>query len=286
MKPSAPNWVCRGRAVPLGDRALVMGVVNVTPDSFSDGGRYLDPAAAVAHGIALAGEGADILDIGGESSRPGAEPVSPEEERRRVIPVVAELARSTSCLLSVDTTKASVAEAAVEAGAHIVNDITALAGDPRMRDVVRATGAGAVLMHMQGTPRTMQDAPRYDDVVAEVRRCLADRVEQVCAGGVSREALVVDPGIGFGKTPAHNVALLARLDELASLRRPVLVGVSRKSFLGHLTGRPVGERLVPSLGALAYAVLRGAHIVRVHDVKESCDVARLLAIFATAQVAR
>ncbi len=277
-------WRCRDRMIDCAARPLIMGILNVTPDSFSDGGAYFDPAAAIARGLRMAEEGADILDIGGESSRPGAAPVAPEEERRRVEPVVSALARATRCLISVDTTKASVADAALRAGAHIVNDIAALRGDPEMARTARAHGAGVVLMHMQGTPQTMQAAPHYGDVASEVRAFLEERIDAARAAGLSDEQLVIDPGIGFGKTVAHNVALLADLSSFAALRRPILVGVSRKSFLGALTGRPVADRLAPSLAAMAFAFARGAHIARVHDVKESCETAHLIGILRTGQV--
>lgn len=271
-------WRCRARAVDCSSRPLVMGVLNVTPDSFSDGGRYFDPERAVARGLEMAREGADILDIGGESSRPGAQPVAEDEERRRVEPVVRALARQTDRLISIDTSKASVAAVALEAGAHIINDITALRGDPYMADVARESGAGVVLMHMQGTPQTMQINPSYTDVVREVIDFLRARIAFAESAGISRECLAVDPGIGFGKTVEHNVALLSALLRFAELGRPVLVGVSRKRFLGALTGRDVHDRLVPSLIAMAFALMNGAQIVRVHDVKESCETARLIAI--------
>ena len=256
-----------------------MGILNVTPDSFSDGGRFLSPDAAVEHALRMARDGARILDIGGESSRPGAEAVSVEEELDRVIPVIERLASRYDGCLSVDTTKAVVAEQALAAGAHIINDITALTGDPGMPDVARRYGAGVVLMHMQGQPRTMQVAPHYGDVLAEVVAYLGQRVSDLVLLGLDRSCLAVDPGICFGKTLEHNLELLRGLPTLARLGCPVVVGVSRKSFLGRLTGRETGDRLVPSLIALAYAAVRGAHILRVHDVKESCEVARLLAKF-------
>ena len=276
-KPSC--WMCRDRALALGPAAAVMGILNVTPDSFSDGGRYLDHAAAVRRGLAMAGEGAAILDVGGESSRPGAAAVSVDEELRRVVPVVAELARQTGCLISIDTTKAEVAEQALRAGAHIINDITALTGDPDLAGVARRHGAGVVLMHMQGTPRTMQEQPHYAEVVADVRAYLLDRVNALAAAGLDRARLALDPGICFGKTIEHNLDLLRGLPKLAGLGFPLVVGVSRKSFLGALTGRAVADRLAPSLAALAFAVQQGAHILRVHDVKESCEVVSLLAKF-------
>ncbi len=272
-------WACRDRVLTLGPEAGIMGILNVTPDSFSDGGCFLSHDAAIQRGLIMAEEGALILDVGGESSRPGAQGVTVEEELRRVVPVIAELARQTTCLISIDTTKAAVAEQALIAGAHIINDITALTGDPAMAGVAQRAGAGVVLMHMQGTPRTMQVQPGYRDVVAEVRDYLAGRLRVLLDLGLAREAMVVDPGLGFGKTVEHNVDLLRGLPLLSALHRPVLVGVSRKSFLGVLTGRPVSDRLAPSLAALAFAVQRGAHLLRVHDVKESCEVVRLLAKF-------
>jgi len=269
-----PVWRCRGRVFPLGTRTLVLGVLNVTPDSFSDGGRFAALDAALARADQMMAEGADILDVGGESSRPGATPVPAEIEAARVLPVVEALARDPRCVISVDTRKASVARAALERGAHIVNDITAL-GDPEMAAVVRDAGAGLLLMHMRGEPRTMQEDPRYGDVVAEVRAFLAERVAAAQRAAIAADAIAVDPGIGFGKTLEHNVTLIARLPELASLGRPLVVGVSRKRMLGALTGRPVDERLAAGLAALTVCVLQGAHGVRVHDVKESCDAVRV-----------
>lgn len=283
MAPRPPLlWRCRDRELRLGARPLVMGIVNVTPDSFSDGGRYVEPAAALAQARRLRAEGADLLDLGGESTRPGAAAVSAEEEWRRLAPVLEALAAEGAggALLSVDTTKAAVARRALELGAHIINDISALTADPAMAGVARDFQAGVVLMHLQGTPRTMQQAPHYDDVVAEVCGYLAGRLAALAAAGLDPARLAVDPGIGFGKSVEHNLQLLAHLDRLAALGRPVLVGVSRKSFLGRLTGREApGERLAGSLAAAMYALQRGAHIIRVHDVKESCDVAKLVAIF-------
>lgn len=273
------EWRVRRRVVRFDGPAVIMGILNVTPDSFSDGGRYTEPGPAIERGLQMVREGASILDIGGESSRPGAEPVSAAEEIRRVVPVLAGLAAASDVLLSVDTTKAEVAEQALAAGAHIINDISALTADPGMTDVARRRGAGVVLMHMQGTPRTMQREPSYEDVVEEVARYLEERVRTLAEAGLDPACLAVDPGLGFGKTVEHNVALLRGLPRLARLGRPVLVGASRKSFLGRLTGRAVDERLAPSLAALAFSVQQGAHILRVHDVKESCEVACLLAKF-------
>jgi dihydropteroate synthase len=250
----------------LGERTLVMGIVNVTPDSFSDGGAFLDPAAAVEHGLRLASEGADILDVGGESTRPGAAPVPEEEELRRVVPVVRGLAARCAVPVSVDTTKAAVARAALDAGASIVNDVSALRFDPALGPAVAAAGAALVLMHMRGEPRTMQQEPRYDDLLGEVRAELAAALARAEAAGIDPGRTVVDPGIGFGKTLEHNLALIGRLAELEALGRPILVGPSRKSFIGRITGAPPGERVEGTIAACCLAAARGAHAVRVHDV--------------------
>ncbi|HEX2266313.1 MAG TPA: dihydropteroate synthase [Solirubrobacterales bacterium] len=244
-----------------------MGVVNVTPDSFSDGGLYLDPEAAVARGRELAAVGAEILDVGGESTRPGAEAVSAEEELRRVVPVIRGL-RDLDCRVSVDTSKAEVAAAALEAGAEIVNDVTALRGDPEMAALCAEREAGVVLMHMLGDPRTMQDDPRYDDVVAEVKAFLAERIEAATAAGIDEERIWLDPGIGFGKTAAHNMELLRRLGELRELGRPLVVGTSRKSFIGRIDGSAADERLGGTIASSVLAAAEGAEVLRVHDVAE------------------
>lgn len=262
----------------------VMGIVNVTPDSFSDGGLYLDHSDAVRHGLALAGAGAAILDVGGESTRPGAKAVGDAEEMRRVVPVVRDLAAATTVPISVDTTKASVAAAALEVGATIVNDVSAGIGDPEMLGVVASTGAGYVAMHMLGTPRTMQDDPRYDDVVREVGDFLRARVESAMAAGVRSDGILVDPGIGFGKTLRHNLELLAGVPEIARTAGvPVLVGASRKSFLGAiLGGLPAADREEATLATTVWAFERGAAVVRVHDVEASVRVARLLDVMQRA----
>ncbi len=245
----------------------VMGIVNVTPDSFSDGGRYLDADAAIAHGLELAAQGAAIIDVGGESTRPGAEPVTETEELRRVVPVIEALrAALPDTRISVDTCKAAVARAALDAGAEIVNDVTALRGDPEMAALVAERGVTVCLMHMQGEPRTMQDDPHYDDVVGEVAQFLAERLAAAVAAGVAAERVILDPGIGFGKTVDHNLELLHRLDELVALGRPLLIGTSRKSFLGRLTGREVDDRLAGTIATNVIAFERGARIFRVHDV--------------------
>ena len=246
---------------------LVMGVLNVTPDSFSDGGRFLDHEAAVAHGLSMVGEGADVVDVGGESTRPGAEPVDETEERRRVVPVVEALAPHVR--VSIDTAKASVAEAAVEAGATLINDVGA-----SLHRLAAAMGVGWVAMHMQGTPRTMQREPRYADVVAEVSSFLLERAAAATEAGVAE--VWVDPGIGFGKTLDHNLSLLRHLPTLVGSGHPVLVGTSRKSFLGTLAhGAPVHDRLEGSLATAVYAVAHGARMVRVHDVAPTAQAVRL-----------
>ena len=246
-----------------------MGVVNVTPDSFSDGGRYLDARTAIEHGVELAGQGAAILDVGGESTRPGADPVPVEEELRRVVPVVEGLAGTAR--VSVDTSKTAVAAAALDAGADYVNDVTAFRSEPGLAELVADRGVDCCLMHMLGTPRTMQDDPRYDDVVAEVKAFLEERLAFAVGQGIAEERVMLDPGIGFGKTVEHNLALIGRLDELVAIGRPLVFGVSRKSFLGKLTGREVGERAVATAAANVLALERGASIFRVHDVAETRD---------------
>jgi dihydropteroate synthase len=243
-----------------------MGVVNVTPDSFSDGGLYLDAGKAVARGLELAAEGADILDVGGESTRPGSRPTPEAEEIERVVPVIAALRERTPVLVSVDTTKAAVARAALDAGADIVNDTSALRFDPAMAGTVAQSGAGLVLMHMQGTPLTMQDAPCYDDLLGEIRAFLAERIRVAAAAGIPEERLIVDPGVGFGKTFEDNLALLRGQEAFHALGRPLLMGFSRKAFLGRILDRPPAERLEGTIAAAVLAVERGAHILRVHDV--------------------
>jgi dihydropteroate synthase len=255
---------------------LVMGVVNVTPDSFYDGGRYASPETAVAHALELERQGADILDIGGESTRPGATPVDAAEEWRRVRPVLEALAGRTAAALSIDTQKPAVARAALAAGACIVNDIAANREDPEMVRLLAETGAGYVCMHMQGTPQTMQTAPRYTDVTAEVGEFFARQLARLTAAGVRAEQVVLDPGIGFGKTLEHNLRLLATVDCFRRFNRPLLLGASRKSFLGQLLGVPAAERLPGSLACAAWAVLRGVQIVRTHDVAATRQVVRTL----------
>jgi dihydropteroate synthase len=259
-----------------------MGVINVTPDSFSDGGEFLHPEIAVARGVALAAEGADLLDVGGESTRPGSDPVSADVELGRVLPVIRGLREATDVPVSIDTSKAEVAEQAIAAGASFVNDVTALRADPRMAEVVAAAGVPVCLMHMRGTPKTMQDDPRYDDVVAEVAAFLAERVRAAEAAGIAADRICVDPGIGFGKTGEHNLALIRHLDAIAEAG-PVVVGVSRKRFLGAIIGDPDRDRAVATAAANVEAVRRGAWMVRVHDVRPTRDA---LAIAAAVEAAR
>jgi dihydropteroate synthase len=270
--PPAPTLLS-GRPMRWGERTYVMGVVNVTPDSFFDGGRFATPEAAVAHGQALADAGADLLDVGGESTRPGAAPVPIADEARRVVPVVERLAGLVAAPLSVDTRNAPVAREALAAGASLVNDVSGLGHDPALASVVAEAGAALCLMHIQGTPETMQADPRYDDVVGEVLESLAASIERAVAAGVPRNRLWVDPGIGFGKTTGHNLFLLRHLHELRVLGAPVVVGPSRKAFLGVLAGgRPPDQRLPGTLAsATAVAILNGADVVRVHDVREVKD---------------
>jgi dihydropteroate synthase len=271
-------WQLRDRQLTIGPRPLVMGIVNVTPDSFSDGGRYLAADAAIAHALRLVQEGADLLDIGGESTRPGSEPVSLDEELRRVTPVVEALAAKTQAPLSIDTSKAEVARQCLKLGAHVINDVTALTGDPLMPRVAKEFGAGVVLMHMQGTPATMQLDPRYDDVVAEVRQYLEARVNDLVRQGLQRETLAVDPGIGFGKKHRHNMELLARLGEFQRLGRPLCLGVSRKGTIDKIVNRPVQERVFGSVAIACHAAMRGAaQIIRVHDVQATTDALRVIA---------
>lgn len=265
-------------------RPAVMGVLNVTPDSFSDGGRFLDAADAVAHGRRLAEEGAAVVDVGGESTRPGALPVDAEEELRRVVPVLEGLA---GVPLSIDTSKAAVARRALELGAEMVNDVTALRADPELVEVVAEHDAYLCLMHMQGEPRTMQAAPRYRDVVSEVAAFLEERLAFAVAHGVREELVCLDPGIGFGKTPDHNLELVRRLDVLASLGRPVLVGLSRKSTLGKVLGDPEATQgtLAASLGAAVAAFERGAWMLRVHDVRETVEALAVAAAVERGRIA-
>lgn len=266
---------CRGKTLTFGEYTHVMGILNVTPDSFSDGGHYLDADRAVAHAKVMVAEGATLIDIGGESSRPGAVPVPAEEELSRVVPVIRALAGAVDVPLSVDTYKACVARHALEAGAHLVNDITALHGDAEMAAVVAEMEAGVILMHIQGTPRTMQLAPHYDDVVNEIRQWLQERVQLAEASGIAPERIIADPGIGFGKTTAHNLEILKRLDAFRELGKPMLIGTSRKAFIGTVLDLPLEERGEGTVATVCWAIAHGADIVRVHDVKAVSRAARM-----------
>ena len=266
LDEGAPHWELPRSQLARG-RTLVMGIVNVTPDSFSDGGRFPDAAAAVEHGLRLAGEGADLLDVGGESTRPGALPVSAAEERARTEPVVRELAKRAGVPVSIDTTKAEVAEAALDAGAEVVNDISGLQRDPRLGPLVAARSAALVLMHLRGTPADMQQRAQYDDLLGEVLIDLHLALGRALYAGVATSRVALDPGLGFSKTAEHNLLLLRRQRELLQLGRPLLCGPSRKSFIGKLTGRPPDERLAGTLAACTLSAAAGASIVRVHDVR-------------------
>ena len=261
-------------------RPLLMGVLNVTPDSFSDGGRFADPAAAVEHGVALVAAGADWLDVGGESTRPGSAPVPLDEELRRIVPVVRALARQTQAPISIDTSKAHVAERALDAGATIVNDVTGLRGDAGMARVVASRRAWIILMHMRGTPATMQRLARYRDVVAQVRAFLRLAARKAEAAGIARHRILVDPGLGFGKTARHSLELLRQLPRIVSLGYPVVVGPSRKSFIGTVAGGDVGERLGGTLACVEAARRAGAAVVRVHDVRETVQFLKMLRAIA------
>ena len=269
-----PPIVCRKRTFDFSERPFIMGIVNVTPDSFSDGGSYFSPEQAVAHGLRLAEEGADIIDIGGESTRPGAAPVSAAEETERVLPVIAELAANIDVPLSIDTTKAEVARKALAAGAEIVNDVSALRFDPEMGDVVAAARVPVVLMHMRGTPRTMQYDIHYQSLIDDIREFLEERIEYAVSVGIALENIIIDPGIGFGKSiEQDNLSILKNLAAFTALGRPVLVGTSRKGFIGKLLGTPVHEREEGTAATVAIAIYNGAHMVRVHDVKSMKMVA-------------
>jgi len=286
-------WRCGKTNFEFGTRPLIMGVLNVTPDSFSDGNRYFEADNAVKRGLEMAAEGADIIDVGGESTRPGAAPVAEEEEVRRVVPVIKRLCEALKAgepgrggrriSVSVDTMKAGVAGRAVEAGAEIVNDVSALTHDPGMADLVRETDTGIVLMHMKGMPGTMQNNPAYDDVVKEVATWLRQRMAALVAQGIEPERIAIDPGIGFGKTVQHNLALLRGLETLRLPGRPVVVGLSRKSVLGAVTGKGADERLAAGIAAMSFCIMKGAHVARVHDVKESVDAVKVLAALAGAE---
>ena len=277
-------WRTNRRTFDLTNRGVIMGVINVTPDSFSDGGNLSTAHAAIDHGIRLAEEGAEILDIGGESTRPGAAPVTAEEELSRVIPVIEGLAGKTAAALSIDTSKASVARAAVAAGAEIINDVSALQGDAEMPSVAAESGCAVVLMHMRGTPRTMQKDPQYHDVVAEVAAHLRERIEAVRMSGVEADRIAIDPGIGFGKTVEHNLQLIAGLGHFAAIGHPVLLGVSRKSFLATAADCPdMGDRDIPTAALTAIGYGLGARIFRVHAMRPNVHALRLAESLAAVQ---
>lgn len=262
----------RDQVFPLDSRVLIMGILNVTPDSFSDGGRFLDPQAALDRLHEMAEEGADIVDIGAESTRPGSTGVEEAEELRRLLPIFRTIGHRSPIPLSIDTQKATVARTALDHGVVIVNDVSALRADPHMASVVAKSGAGVVLMHMQGQPFTMQQAPRYTDIIQEVKAFLTQRLIAAERAAIERDQIVLDPGIGFGKNMTHNCALVSQLDAFLELGRPLLIGVSRKTFIGQIVGKPVEDRLLGTAGAVAVAVMHGASIVRVHDVQAMKDV--------------
>src|SRR3954447_5311006 len=263
----ARRWKLSRRTIEFSDRPLLMGIVNVTPDSFSDARQFFDPGAAVGHALQLIADGVDLIDIGGESTRPYSEPVSAADELRRVLPVVEQLKTQTDIPISIDTSKAEVARAAIDAGAEIINDVTGLAGDPAMIDVAVKSGAGVCAMHMQGTPQTMQDNPTYDDVVAEIRDYLRERRDALVAAGISQDRICLDPGIGFGKTHEHNITLMRQCYEFHELGCPLLVGHSRKGFLGKLIGNKESDRANATVGAALALAVQGVQIIRVHEVR-------------------
>ena len=263
-----------GGSLVFGKRTVVMGVLNVTPDSFSDGGAWIDPDRAVRHARDMVREGADLIDVGGESTRPRSRPVPAAEEIRRVVPVIERLA-GEKILVSIDTSKAAVAAAAFRAGAKILNDVTALRGDPAMARTAARAKVAVVLMHMKGTPRTMQRNPEYGDVVEEILEFFREILRNAWRAGIERDKMILDPGIGFGKSPEHNLEILRRLDEIRSLGLPLAIGTSRKSFIGRALGRRVDDRVSGTAATVAAAILRGADLIRVHDVREMTDVARM-----------
>jgi dihydropteroate synthase len=271
------TWRIGSRTLDLTQRGLIMGIVNVTPDSFSDGGRFADPGRAVEHALAMVADGADILDIGGESTRPGAEPVGEAEELRRVLPVIRALRSQSQVLISIDTMKASVARAALDAGADIINDVTGLRGDAAMVRLAAERDCGLVAMHMIGDPQTMQTAPHYENVVTEVRAYLEERLRILTAAGIAPERIALDPGFGFGKTLEHNLSLLRHLPQLAIGDRPLLIGVSRKSMIGKvLHSTDMADRHWPTIALTAYAREHGARIIRVHEVKPNAQALRMI----------
>lgn len=273
---AAVLWKFAGQTLDLSERAMIMGVINVTPDSFSDAGKFFNPARAIEHGTFMMQDGAQIIDVGGESTRPGSEGVNAEEEIARVVPVVSKLRKAGAKLISIDTSKSTVARAALDAGAEIVNDITGGRADEAMMPLIAKRNAGFIIMHMQGTPRTMQNAPHYDDVVAEVREFFRQQYSRAIESGVDPMAIAFDPGIGFGKTLQHNVKLLQNLADLRIENRPLVIGVSRKSFLAKVVGSAeLEDRLAPTVALTALLRERGANVLRVHDVKPNVAALRI-----------
>ena len=269
------HWTTRKHIFNFPRKTLVMGIVNVTPDSFSDGGRFLNPSTAIDHALKLANEGADILDIGGESTRPGAASISVKEELNRVIPVIDQLAKRAGLIISVDTHKPIVAQEAINAGASIVNDIGANNNNAKMWDVISKTKAGYICMHMKGTPQTMQEKPFYKDIFSDVCSFFQERLNSLLDYGISPEQIAIDPGIGFGKSLKHNIELMSQLNKFSIFQRPVLIGASRKSFIEKLLGTPVEKRLPASLTCAAWATIQGSHIVRAHEVAETVQAIRM-----------
>ncbi len=267
----ATSWQLRTKRLVFGPMPAIMGIVNITPDSFSDGGKFFSPSAAIDHALRLEDQGADIIDVGGESTRPYSQPVSSEDEYRRVVPVIEALAQRLSIPISVDTSKSAVAEAAVGLGAEIINDVTGLEGDPAMPEVARNSGAAVCVMHMQGTPQTMQDAPQYGDVVQDIHQYLLQRDKELLACGFDPAKICLDPGIGFGKTHEHNIALVQAVRTFLDLRRPILVGHSRKGFIGKLIGNKDADRTAGTLGVSIALAIAGVQVVRVHDVQATRD---------------
>ncbi|MGI9455451.1 MAG: dihydropteroate synthase [Aeoliella sp.] len=279
----ATRWQLRTRELLLPPLPLWMGIVNVTPDSFSDGGKHFDSGRAVDQGLALVEQGADLLDIGGESTRPYSDPVAVDEELRRVMPVVERLANQTDCPLSIDTSKSAVAREAIAAGVEIINDVTGLQGDPEMLPLAAATNAGVCAMHMQGSPQTMQDDPKYDNIADDIHRYLSDRRDALLAAGIDKERISLDPGIGFGKTHAHNLALMGECERFHELGCPLLVGHSRKGFLGKILGDSDADRAAATVGAALTLARKGVQVIRVHDVRPVREA--LLAFAATGGLA-
>jgi dihydropteroate synthase len=273
MMNSTISW--GDHKIRFGKRTLVMGIVNVTPDSFSDGGQFYDPQVAISHAKKLVSEGADIIDIGGESTRPGSEAVSLEDELDRVIPAIKGIAHENSIPISIDTCKSEVAMAALDAGASMINDISAMTFDPKIADVASENGVPLILMHMQGTPKNMQKNPEYIDVVGDIKEFLNERIEFAVSKGVSKDKIIIDPGIGFGKTLENNYDIIRRLNEFTEVGQPVLIGTSRKSFIGQTLDLEVTDRLIGSLATITMSIINGVDIVRVHDVKESMQTVRM-----------